>query len=93
MPFPMIQWPMFAEFRGRLENEFSCEYKAISVKVVVNDGPPEQVRYIERTVDGTARRHVALYDDDERISPTEMRSICAHLEIDPSTFGLAMSAF
>ena len=83
MPYPMRPWPTFGEFWRTLESEFSCRRK------IVGSGPHRIQWCIERTVNGSVLNKVVLCDDDERMGPDQIRSICGHLRIDPSRFKLA----
>ena len=94
MAFPFVELPTFGDFRERLATEFSCSYHALkgAVASFAGDGP-EPVYYLERQIDGSARRYRVQYGDDERLLPSEIRSICVHLDIDPAVFGVAMAHY
>jgi len=86
----MIKWPTFAEFRQRLEAEFNCKYRELPVRLAINGGVPEPIRYFEREVEGEKLRYSVWYPDDERIGPFVIRPICRKLKIDPKAFGLTL---
>ena len=88
MPYPMIQWPRFLEFRERLVAELDCEWKTLPDSLAIGKGEPEPVNYLERIVDGQTRRYAVFIPDNERIPPSVIRSICAQLKVDPAAFGL-----
>ena len=94
MPYPMVPSPTFSELRQRLVTEFSCSYKTLqNAELILNDGAPEAIHYLSRTVNGTSLTYAVPYDDDERLLPSEVRSICQHLGIDPSLFGLSLDHY
>lgn len=86
MPYPMMEWPRFGNFRRQLETEFGCRY-IDDGKVTVNG---DRVARLERDIDGETRRYAVYYSDEERLAPTVVRSICAHLRVDPTKFGLTL---
>ena len=88
MPYPMIPWPTFAEFRDRLVSEFQCEYKELPDSLALATNDPEPVWYFERAVGDIPRRYAVFIADDEPVPPSVIRSICARLKVDPSAFGL-----
>lgn len=90
MAYPMMKWPTFAEFRQRLEAEFNCKYRELPVKLTINGGVPEPIRYFEREVEGEKRRFSIWYPDDERIAPHVIRAVCRRLGIEPAAFGLIL---
>lgn len=90
MAYPMVQMPTFAEFRGRLVGEFGCTYEQLPDPLIVNDGAPATVRYLKRIVGEVPLTYSVFFDEDERLMPSAIRSICARLEIDPSAFGLTL---
>ena len=94
MAYPMAPSPTFGELRQRLVAEFSCSYETLqNVELVFNDGTPETIHCLSRTVNGTTRTYAVTYGDDERLLPSEVWSICQHLGIDPSLFGLSLDHY
>ena len=86
MAYPMVPWPTFSEFRERLVSEFGCRYVHVPDGQMFVNGNP--VGELERKVDGKVRRYAVCYDDDYRIAPSVVRSICTQLHVDPDAFGM-----
>ena len=84
----MIQAPTFADFRDRLVNEIGCKYSQLPGSMSINDGEPKPIFYFERDAGGEIRRYAVAIPDDERLTPSVIRSICARLAVDPAKFGL-----
>ena len=82
MAYPFIDWPTFGAFRQRLVEEFGCEYHEVAT---INS---DRVNRLRRTVDGDVRDYGVTYGDDERVTPTVLRSICRRLDVDVKEFGL-----
>ena len=94
MAYPMAPSPTFGELRQRLATEFSCSYETLqNAELIFNGGAPETIHFLSRTVNGTTRIYAVSYGDDERLLPSEVRSICQHLGIDPSLFGLSLDHY
>ena len=91
MAYPMIQWPMFTEFRDHLVNEVGCKYSQLPGSVSVDDGEPRPIFYFERDLgDGDVRRYAVAIPDNQRLAPSVIRSICKRLAVDPAMFGLTL---
>lgn len=90
MPYPMIQWPTFTDFRDRLIKEAGCKYLQLPASVAINEGDPNPVFYFERDFEGEVRRYVVAIPDGERLAPSTIRSICNRLGVDPAMFGLEL---
>ena len=94
MAYPMAPSPTFGELRHRLVTELSCSYGTLQgAKLVINNGAPETISCLSRTVNGTTRAYAVPYGDDDLLLPSEVRSICQHLDIDPSLFGLSLDHY
>ena len=84
MPYPMMEWPEFSRLRRQLAEEFGCRF------VVAIDEDDDEITVIERDVGEETRRYGVYYADEERLAPTVVGSICAHLRVDPTGFGLTI---
>lgn len=88
MPYPLIQWPTFKEFKATLEKEFDCQFKT---KKMLRNGDPYFLCYFERNFNNEIIQcSIDSYNDDERISIEVIRSVCRRLKIDPARFGLTL---
>ena len=87
MAYPMARCPTFKEVRQRLEAEFDCRY-VVDEEVRLNG---VFLTNIERDVDGVTLRCAFTYDDNERLPPSEVRSICARLRISVSAFNMHLN--
>ena len=85
MPYPFVRWPTFGELRQKLIDDFQCRYTEVSGSV---NG--RVYGTLERTVDGKTMRYAVPYSDGQRLAPSVVRSICAHLRVDGSAFGLTL---
>lgn len=48
-----------------------------------------KVQYFENTMDGNVYAHpVDILDQDERLLPSTLRSVCVGLKVNPKMFGL-----
>ena len=87
----MIQWPTFAEFRGRLVDEMGCKYSQLPGSISIDDGESKPIFFFERDLgSGDVRRYAVAIPDDERLAPPIIRSICKRLAVDPAGFGLTL---
>lgn len=86
MAYPMVQWITFGDFRQRLEGEFDCRY-VTDEQVSVNG---TQFGELERAIGGRTRRYAVSYTDEYLLAPSVVRSICAHLHVNPVEFGLTI---
>ena len=84
--YPFMQWPTFEELRQRLLDEYGCKYVPLD-GTTLNEAA---VYCLERTVDGVVKRYGVMYESDERLAPTVVRSICHRLKVDPREFGLTI---
>jgi hypothetical protein len=89
VPYPMIPFPTFAEFRGRLEREYGCTYQELPSSV----GAPFPVRYLEREVDGKTIRCTVDIEEGTRLTPHLLRFFCRRLKLPPGDFGLHLDKF
>lgn len=88
--FPMVQAPVFHEFKGRLIKEYGCEYKTLSG---LKNGDDESVpiTYFERKVDGKILTYpVDISDESDRIGNWVVKSILKQMKIPLKDFGLSM---
>lgn len=88
MAYPLTAFPKFLEFRKRLEEQFSCHYKQLEGVLYSPAGETKPISYFERVVEGETLTYVVVIEDDIILTPTVIRSICNHLKIDPTPFGL-----
>jgi hypothetical protein len=82
LPFPFTYLPTFAELKFILVREYGCEFKSDMVLVdELNDSYP--LTYFERTVEGEVLDFAIVIpaDEEERIAPSFLRSICVRLKI------------
>jgi hypothetical protein len=70
--------------------EFGCEYKKADAVYEDEQGNKHSVYYFERRVGEHVRTAAAEYPDDEHLTFSVIRSICARLQIDPGAFGLEL---
>jgi hypothetical protein len=83
--------PHISEFRKVLEGEFGCEFKR--TKLDFGHGVSWEFVYIERDMgrDKPLTYPFADYDDDMRVHGLLLLSICKHLELDCSRWGVTLS--
>ena len=78
----------FGEFKRRLIDEFSCDFKELTV--IVNNSE-WKVGYFEREfVSGEVINCPADIGDDEFLLPSQLRHFCNRLKIPPEHFGLLL---
>ena len=87
--YPMMQAPLFADFKQRLINEYDCSYK-VNQEVTNGDGDPVSIYYFERVIDGQVFTRTVDFADDDRVASWNIRSICTKLRIPPQDFGLVL---
>jgi hypothetical protein len=88
--FPMVQAPVFSEFKNRLKKEFDTDYKT---QDGMHNGAGEHIpiKYFERTFEGKTYSYVIDFpDENERIANWTIKSICKKLRIPLKPFGLEM---
>jgi hypothetical protein len=84
MPYPLVQLPTWKELIEQLSGH-GVSFKRSECELKSSDGC-EPISYFEQENVG---RYVVYFDNDqERVMPSVLRSICAALKIDPSEFGL-----
>lgn len=89
MGYPFVQFPTFREFRERLENEYNCSFE--SLERTINNGEIITIFFFVRIIgDRQLRCSIQNFNDDDRIKPSVLRSICERLEIDPIVFGFTL---
>lgn len=83
MAYPFTPLPSFDDFKKRVEKEFGCRFK------VDNEKTPFPVQFFERTINGKKIKCAISFDNENEIlTLSVLRSICARLKIDPVNFGL-----
>lgn len=90
MTYPFAPQPHISEFRTILEQEFGCEFKRETFPI--GEGVSFEFVYIERNMTGRILTYPFYeYDEDMRVHPLLLKSICRHLELDCSCFGLTLT--
>jgi len=81
MAYPFVQMPTLDQFGSEVEGNFEVEVKAVSIS------PPQ--RYFLRVV--SRGKEIAFPPPSlhgrDRLTPTQLRSLCAQLEIPVTHFG------
>lgn len=76
MAYPFAQMPTWGDFRDRLVSQHGCSLKTIQV-----DGA--DLPYLECNANGKVFVAVAQnLPDDQRLTPSVIRSVCARLGLD-----------
>jgi len=84
--------PHISEFQKVLEEEFGCEFKTETLTYGPNFS--QQFVYIERDMDGEILEYpFYTYDKDMRVHGALLMSICKHLRLDCSRWGLTLDAW
>lgn len=90
MTYPFAPQPHISEFREILERDFGCEFKRETF--VFGEGASFQFTYIERNMAGRILTYPFYeYEEDMRLHPVLLKSICRALELDCSCFGLTLA--
>lgn len=77
--FPFGPTIYFLEMRRRLERDHDCSF------IPPNDRP---VGKMERTIEGTTYHIYLPNSDDDPLTPSEIRNICAALKVPHEDFGV-----
>jgi hypothetical protein len=96
--YPFIHCPSWREVIDRLDKEHQIAFHQTppiqtpeGKPLQVADGEDLTIQYFEHKTDAeTFRSVVSFVDENERILPSMMRSICASLRISPAFFGLEL---
>jgi hypothetical protein len=85
VPYPFIYFPTWREVIDRLEKEHQITFHQTGV------GKGVFVQYFEHKTGKETYRHVVSFsDENERLLPSVMRSLCANLRLSPKFFGLEL---
>jgi len=85
---PFAPQPTFSEFK-RVLAEYGCEYTNLECRL--DSQAFYTVPYFERDMGGRKLRCVAIFEDDDRVQPADIRRICRTLEVPASLFGLDLT--
>jgi hypothetical protein len=96
--YPFIYCPSWREVIDRLQAEHQITFHQTppiqapdGKPVQISDGENLTIQYFEHSANGTTFRCVVCFDDEnERILPSMMRSICSTLRLSPTFFGLEL---
>ncbi len=88
MAYPFVPMPTFADFCARLKDEFGCEMGTLVENV---NGENVEILYAMREVSGK-RLYCELkrHPEDRALAHSELRSVCARLQIDAAKFGFTL---
>lgn len=91
MSYPFVPMPTLLEFIARAVQKFGAEQQEIQAPFFGPQGPgQDQIKGLLRRLP-SGKILVAVLpeiDDNQTLTPTVLRSLCALLEIPPSEFGL-----
>jgi hypothetical protein len=88
--YPFIYHPTWREVIDRLKNECQITFHTTG-KVQSPKGEIAPVQYFEhKTKEGVFRHVVVFTDENERLLPSMIRSLCANLRISPKLFGMEL---
>ncbi len=88
MAYPLIKFPTFAEFIGKLRDKRGIELNDLDGDLSKNGEPSISIHYLQGEVNGkTIRCVVDIQDYDAPVAPSLHRSICARFELDQEEFG------
>ena len=91
MAYPFGVALPFAQFKKLLIEKFACEHKQLENRLFDSEGTSEPISYFERTHEGkTYTATCQNFDDDEIITFSIIRSVCARLGIDPRELGIGL---
>ncbi len=90
MAYPFAPFPTFGTVKRRLA-ALGCEFKDLDSKVKNPEGDDIQFCYFERTDnDKLLLAECPRYSDDEPVTFTLVRSICARLKIKPRELDIGL---
>ena len=89
MPYPFLPAITLAELKERLRGSFGVKCIPVSLQRVKCDSPVSQSYFLRETDHGDVRFiPVPKMHDDDRLTPSVLRSVCLNLGVNPAEFGL-----
>jgi len=85
VPYPLAPGIAFRDFRDILTVKYTCRFAPLPVGY-----SPRPLTLIERDVGGATLDAITDLADNEQMLPSQIRSICSRLQIDPADFGFVL---
>ncbi len=85
----MAQFPTWREFVAFVEENHDVQLKHSEISIEGPDGQ-DLVQYLQREFHGESLVCLVCIEDEERLLPDTIRSICAALQLPTEDFGLPL---
>jgi hypothetical protein len=87
MAYPFVQHPTWKQLIEQFEGQ-GVSFNKTDSQLESPEGDCESICYFEKS--GVGKYAVSFEDENERVAPTVVRSICAALDVEPAVFGLTL---